>query len=91
MHSASVSLYITLMFTHSAVFLSRFIFFFAGADTSSTAIAYGMVELGHHPEIQEKLRKEILEKTKDSNGEITYDNLHEMTYLNQVVSGKENK
>lgn len=68
----------------------RFIFFFAGADTSSTVIAYAMVELGHHPEIQEKLRKEIFEKTKDSKDQITYDNLQEMTYLNQVVNGNFN-
>lgn len=68
-------------------FIFRFIFFFAGADTTSTAIAYAMVELGHHPEIQDKLREEIFEKTNSSEGETTYDNLHEMTYLSQVVNG----
>lgn len=65
-----------------------FIFFLGGADTSSTAISYAMLELGCHPEIQDKLRKEIFEKTKNNNGEITYDNLHEMTYLNKVVNGE---
>jgi cytochrome P450 family 6 len=64
-----------------------FIFFFAGADSSSTVISYAITELSHHPEIQEKLRNEILEKIESSKGEITYDNLHEMTYLNQVVNG----
>lgn len=74
--------------TFDEVISQAFIFFFAGADTTSTVIAYAITELGHHPEIQERLRKEILEKTKTSNGEITYDNLHEMTYLSQVVNGK---
>lgn len=46
------------------------------------------MELGLHPEIQEKLRKEVLEKTNASDGEITYENLHEMTFLGQVVNGK---
>jgi cytochrome P450 len=63
----------------------RFIFFFAGADTSSTSIAYTIVELGIHPEIQEKLREEIVAKSGE---EITYENLQEMTYLNKVVNGK---
>jgi hypothetical protein len=63
----------------------RFIFFFAGADTSSTSIAFAMLELGANSEIQEKLRKEIREKSGEK---ITYENLQEMTYLNQVASGE---
>jgi cytochrome P450 family 6 len=65
-----------------------FIFFFAGADTSSTAISFALTELAFNQDLQEKLRQEILDKTKDSNGELTYDNINEMTYLNQVVNGK---
>lgn len=64
-----------------------FVFFFAGADTSSTAIAWAITELSLNSASQEKLREEILEKTESSDGEITYDNLHEMTYLNQVLNG----
>lgn len=67
-----------------------FIFFLGGADTSSTTISYAILELGLNPDIQDKLRKEIREKTKSTNGEITYENLHEMTYLAQVVNGKKN-
>lgn len=67
-----------------------FIFLLAGSDTSSFTISYALSELGHNHEIQERLRKEIDEKTADSNGEITYDSLQEMTYLNQVVNGKQN-
>lgn len=65
-----------------------FIFFLGGADSSGSSIAFALTELSYHPEIQDKVRKEIIEKTKDSNGEITYDNLNEMTYFNQVMSGK---
>jgi cytochrome P450 family 6 len=63
------------------------VFFFAGSDTSSNTVAFAIMELSQNPEIQEKLRREILEKTKTSNGQITYENLHEMSYLSQVVNG----
>lgn len=75
--------------TMDEVIAQAFIFFFAGADTSSTVISYAMTEISMNQEIQVKLRKEILEKTKETNGQITYDNLHEMTYLSQVVNGNE--
>lgn len=65
-----------------------FVFFFGGADTSSTTISYALLELASNPEIQDKLRREILEKTESTNGEITYDNLHEISYLTQVINGK---
>ena len=65
-----------------------FVFFLGGAETSSTVISWAIIELGHHPEIQEKLRTEIFKITRETDGEITYDNLHEMTYLNQVINGK---
>lgn len=64
-----------------------FIFFFAGADTSSTTISFAMTALAQRPEIQEKLRDEINEIAEKSDGVITYDGLHEMTYLNQVMNG----
>lgn len=74
--------------TLDEVIAQAFIFFFAGADTTSNVISFAMFELAQRPDIQEKMRQEINEKVKGSNGEITYENLHEMTYLIQVVSGK---
>lgn len=47
-----------------------------------------VTKFSDHPEIQERLRKEITKNSKASNGEIYYENLYEMTYLNQVVNGK---
>lgn len=73
--------------TYDETIAQAFIFFFAGADTSSTAISYTMTELAHNPDIQERVRQEVLERTENSNGDITYENLHEMTYLNQVING----
>jgi cytochrome P450 family 6 len=64
-----------------------FIFIIGGSDTSSSTISAAVAEIAKNPEIQEKLRAEIFEKTKKSNGEITYENLQEMTYLQQVMNG----
>lgn len=65
-----------------------FVFFLGGVDTSSTTLSFVILQLSHRPEVQEKLREEVLAKIKDSNDEITYENLQEMTYLQQVLNGK---
>lgn len=69
------------------IMAQAFLFFFAGADTSSTTMAFALIELGRNLEIQDRVRKEVLEKSK---GEITYEALMEMNYLNQVVNGEKN-
>jgi cytochrome P450 family 6 len=73
--------------TLNEVLAQSFLFLFAGSDTSSTTISFALIELAYNQDVQKKLRMEITEKTKNSNGEITYENLQEMTYLTQVMNG----
>ncbi|XP_059224654.1 probable cytochrome P450 6a14 [Stomoxys calcitrans] len=63
-----------------------FVFFLAGFETSSTTMSFCLYELARHPQIQEKLRQEILKNLKENNNEVTYEGLHGMEYLDQVVS-----
>ncbi|KOC61107.1 Cytochrome P450 9e2 [Habropoda laboriosa] len=63
-----------------------FIFFLAGFDTSSTLMCYIVYELAVNPDIQEKLRKEVDRYMKDGNGEISYEALSKMEYMEMVTS-----
>lgn len=74
--------------TLTEVASQAFIFFLAGFDTSSTTISFCLYELALNEDIQNKTREEIVTVLRKHNGEITYDCLNEMVYLEQVVNGK---
>ena len=60
----------------------RSTFILAGMDTTSTALSITLTLLSEHPEVQEELRKEILEASK---GEpLDYDDLVSLPYLDAV-------
>lgn len=65
-----------------------FLFFFAGFETSSTAMTYALYELALNHSIQDRVRREINDVIERYDGKITYDGLMEMTYLDQVVYGE---
>jgi cytochrome P450 family 6 len=50
-------------------------------------MSYALYELALHPEIQNRLRAEIMQVLNKHNGKLTYDGIHEMDYLDMVVSG----
>ncbi|KAG4067463.1 hypothetical protein HA402_009700 [Bradysia odoriphaga] len=63
-----------------------FIFFIAGFDTSSLALAYASYELVANPFIQQKLFEEIIETEESLKGKpLTYDALQKMKYMDQVI------
>ena len=59
------------------------LFFFAGFDTTSTTLSIVVHALVHHPEVQEKVRKEIEEVIGEE--EITAENLKELKYTENVI------
>lgn len=63
-------------------------FVIAGHDTTTSSVSWTMYLLGHHPEIQQRVREEIdqyLEELNENNEQITVANLKKLTYLNNVI------
>uniref|UniRef100_A0A8D1A673 Cytochrome P450 3A n=1 Tax=Sus scrofa TaxID=9823 RepID=A0A8D1A673_PIG len=60
-------------------------FIFAGYETTSTPLSFLMYKLATHPDIQEKLQKEI-DVTFPSKTPPTYDALAQMEYLDMVLN-----
>jgi cytochrome P450 family 6 len=64
-----------------------FVFFAAGFETSATTMTFALYELAQQPDIQEKIRNEI-DEVLANHGELTYDAVNDMVYLQKVISGK---
>ncbi|GJQ72532.1 Cyp6a9 [Trypoxylus dichotomus] len=74
-------------FTLNEIAAQAFIFFLAGFETSSTTMTFCLHELAFNQEIQDKLREEIREAYRKNNGELTYDAIMDMKYMDKVVNG----
>ncbi|GAB0095793.1 hypothetical protein DMENIID0001_112190 [Sergentomyia squamirostris] len=63
-----------------------FIFLVVGFATSSATMKFRLMELAHHPEIQDRVRKEIKSVLSKHDNKFTYESLSEMKYLEQVIN-----
>jgi hypothetical protein len=68
-----------------------FAFLAAGYETAGSTLTFALYELALHPEIQQSLRAEILQVLSKHDGKLTYEGIHNMSYLDRVVSGEERK
>ncbi|KAJ8959326.1 hypothetical protein NQ318_022012 [Aromia moschata] len=71
--------------TLNEVVAQSLMFFVGGFETSSTTLNFAAYELALHPDVQEKLRKEINEVLEKHENQLTYDTIMEMTYMDQVI------
>ena len=58
----------------------------AGYETTASLLTYASHSLAVHPEIQTKLRQEILEAKNKNNGALDYDTLMTLPYLDAVIN-----
>ncbi|XP_011705918.1 PREDICTED: cytochrome P450 9e2-like, partial [Wasmannia auropunctata] len=63
-----------------------FIFIVAGFDSSSTLMCFVAHELAVNRDIQERLREEVQQHLAEGDGEISYESLSKMSYMDMVIS-----
>lgn len=73
--------------TIEEVTAQAYVFFNAGFETSSTTMGFALYELAQNEDIQQRLRDECNAVLAENNGELTYEVLQKMIYLNQVIAG----
>lgn len=77
--------------THGSAFdidemtAQAFVFFFGGFDSVSTCMCFLAYEIAVNPDIQSKLRQEVDDVLKKTNGKLTYETINDMKYLDAVV------
>uniref|UniRef100_A0A1I8QBH3 Cytochrome P450 n=1 Tax=Stomoxys calcitrans TaxID=35570 RepID=A0A1I8QBH3_STOCA len=63
-----------------------FSFLIAGFESSSTTMAFCLYELACHQDLQDKLREEVVNALKENQGELSFEAIQAMGYLDQVIS-----
>ncbi|CAL7948658.1 unnamed protein product [Xylocopa violacea] len=73
-------------FSMESIAAHAFTFFFGGFDSVSTQFCFVIRMLAEHPDVQRKLQEEIEEALEKGNGQISYEVMHEMKYLDAVIN-----
>ncbi|XP_017882209.1 cytochrome P450 9e2-like [Ceratina calcarata] len=63
-----------------------FVFFFAGFESTATLMCFSAYEIGVNPDVQKKVQEEIDQVLIACNGEVTYEALMGMKYLDAVIN-----
>jgi len=87
----SSNLFIVVIFielTDDDIIAQALVFFFAGFETSSSTLTFGLMEIARFPQVQQKARENIEQVLARHNGVMSYQALQEMTYLELIMQGK---
>lgn len=64
-----------------------FIFYLAGFETSSSTMSFCLYEIAKDPDMQQRVQAEIDKVLAQNNGQLTYDSLGELHYLECCIDG----
>ena len=70
--------------TDSLLAAQAFVFFAAGFETSSSTMSNALYELAQNHEAQDKLREEITEYFAKNNGQLKYEDIKDLKYLDKI-------
>lgn len=71
--------------TDMVISANAFIIFLGGFETTSSTLAFLLLELAAHPHVQDKMREEILKVLDKHDGKVSYEMLQELTYMEMVI------
>jgi len=77
-----------LKFDEDTIIAQLILFFIGGFDSTKTVILFTLYELALNPDVQEKLAREITNVPVDYDGNISYESVNKMEYMDQVICGK---
>ncbi|XP_053611743.1 cytochrome P450 6a2-like isoform X2 [Plodia interpunctella] len=72
--------------TDMIISANAFIIFLGGFETTSSTLAFMLLELAANPRVQDAMRHEVLELLRKTEGHITYDHLQELSYMDMVIN-----
>lgn len=65
-----------------------FVFLIAGYTTDTSLLSFCLYELARHKSIQEELYENINNAVKENGGQLSYQALQDMGYMDQVINGR---
>lgn len=71
-----------------AIAAQAFIFYIAGQETTASTAAFTIFELAQYPEYLQRAQMEITEVLARHGGNITYQAIQEMEFLELCIQGK---
>lgn len=74
------------MLTDDEIIANAWVFLLGGFETTANALTFSSYLLAKHKEHQDILYKEIRKTVEDPSAPLTYEQVFEMTYLDQVLS-----
>ncbi|KAK9499934.1 hypothetical protein O3M35_002869 [Rhynocoris fuscipes] len=75
-----------LIIDDNVIASNAFVFFIAGFETTASTLSYCLYELSIHEDIQEEAYKHVVSVLKKHGGEVSYEAVKEMTFLQNIFA-----